>query len=81
MRTMYIIFRVKDQAIFLSWILLASLYSDKLLLDLFFISKRIFRTVSTSKLPEFQRHLHYTEVKSPTGESFRSLVTGDGSSF
>lgn len=78
---MYIIFRVEDQAIFLSWILLASLYSDKLLLDLFFISKRIFRTVSTSKLPEFQRHLHYTEVKSYTGESFRSLVTGDGSSF
>lgn len=44
---MYIIFRVKDQVIFLSWILLASLYSDKLLLDLFFISKRIFRTVSS----------------------------------
>lgn len=74
---MYFIFRVEDQAIFLLWILLASLYSDKFLLDLFFISKRIFRTVFTSKLPEFQRHLHYTEVRSPTGERGHPSRTDD----
>lgn len=37
---------------------------------MFFISKRIFRTVFTSKLFEFQGHLHYTEVRNPAGVKF-----------